>query len=92
MVAANEFKDLREDVSDQKIKFQILGHLYPEFDLLVTTVSTVDTEADPLSLKEVRDSILQQETTIAGKKARDLVVQRVPPQPVVYAASLSSER
>lgn len=32
VAAANQLKDLGEDVSKQKIKFQILGHLRPEFD------------------------------------------------------------
>ena len=88
VAAAHELRDLGEDLSDQKIKFQVLGHLRPEFDSLVTTLSTVDTDASPLSLKSIRDSILREETTIARKKGRDpVVLQPLTPQPVVYASA-----
>ena len=39
--AANELRDLGEDISDQKIKFQLLGYLHPEFDSLVRSKAHV---------------------------------------------------
>lgn len=68
--AASELRDLGEDVSDQKVKFQILGHLCPDFDSLVTTLSTVDTDDQPLSIKDIREAILREELTISRKKSR----------------------
>ena len=70
ITAASELKDLGEDISDQKIKYQILGHLAPDYDSLVTTLSTVDTDNSPLTVREIREYILREETTIKQKKLK----------------------
>ena len=74
VVATHKLRDLGQDLSDQKVKCQILGFLRPKFDSLVTTLSTMNTDATPLSLKAIRNSILREETTIGRKNGRDLMV------------------
>lgn len=86
ITAASELRDLGEDVSDQKVKFQILGHLCPEFDSLVTTLSTVDTDDQPLTIKDIREAILREELTISRKKTRILQTQ-TPPLPLTPATA-----
>ena len=42
LTAASDLKHLGEDISDQKIKWQILANLLPEYAPLVTTLTNVD--------------------------------------------------
>lgn len=41
MAAATDLRYLGEDASDQRIRFQILGNLLPEYDALVTALTHV---------------------------------------------------
>ena len=70
ITAAGELKDLGEDISDQKIKYQTLGHLSAHFDYLVTTSSTVDTDNTGLIVRQIREYILREESTIKQKNLK----------------------
>lgn len=67
---ANEIRDMGDDISDQKVKFQILGHLLPEYAPLVTTLTNMDGATLALDLKTLREAILREERTIAKNKGQ----------------------
>ena len=75
--AASELRYLGEEISDQRVKWQILGHLLPEFGTLVTTLSNIDSPEVPLSLSSLRESILPEE--------RQLALRSLPPTPAPAA-------
>ena len=63
--AASELRFLGEEVSDQKIKWQILGNLLPAFGPLVTTLSNIDKPDAPTAIASLREAILREERQIA---------------------------
>ncbi|RPB21350.1 hypothetical protein L211DRAFT_443734 [Terfezia boudieri ATCC MYA-4762] len=65
---ASELRFLGEDLSDQKIKWQILGNLLPEYNALVTTLSNIDTPTTPMTVAAIREAILREERQILLKK------------------------
>lgn len=50
----------------------------PEFAPIVTTLSSVDRDDDPSSLKDLRDGILRGELTINMKRTRDTATALLP--------------
>ena len=65
---ANEIRDMGDDISDQKVKFQILGHLLPEFAPLVTTLMNIDGATLSLDMKTLREAIIREEHSLARNK------------------------
>ena len=62
--AASDLKHLGVDVSDQKVKWQILANLLPEYAPLVTTLTNLDRDHDPLDIADLRESCLREERII----------------------------
>ena len=78
---AAEIRNMGDDISDQKIKFQILGHLLPEFAPLVTTLTNLDGQTRELDLRTLRESILREENAIARRLGSDRDKQPPPALP-----------
>lgn len=66
-VAASNLQYLGEDVSDQRVKFQILGNLLPEFEALVTTLTYAGDASRYDDLRRLREAILAHEKKLAAK-------------------------
>ena len=65
MAAATDLRHLGEDVSDQRIRFQILANLLPEYEPLVTTLTHSSGRTD---LKHLKETILAYEKKLATRK------------------------
>jgi len=65
MAAATDLRHLGEDLSDQRIRFQILANLLPEYELLVTTLTHASGRSD---LKHLKEAILGYEKKLAMRK------------------------
>ena len=100
VAAATDLRYLGEDVSDQKIKWQILANLLPEYASLVTTLTNLDRDDDPLDVRDIKESCMREER-IMNRRAAVLLLQQPPapitappappaPAPVAYAASSSN--
>ena len=63
---ATDLRYLGEDVSDQKIKWQILVNLLPEYASLVTTLTNLDRDDDPLDIRDIQEFRIWEERT-SGK-------------------------
>lgn len=66
--SASDLKYLIEDISDQKIRWQILGNLFSDFNALVTTLSNIDTHESPLCISFLREAMLREEWQISLRK------------------------
>ena len=62
---ANEIYYMGDNINDQKVKFQILGHLLPGFAPLVTTLTNMVGATLALDMKTLREAVLREERTIA---------------------------
>ena len=96
VAAATDLRYLGEDVSDQKIKWQILANLLPEYASLVTTLTNLDRDDDPLDIRDIKESCMREER-IMNRRAAVLLLQQPPapavaaqPAPVAYVASSSA--
>jgi len=59
IAAATDLKYLGEDVSDQKIKWQILANLLPEYATLVMTLTDIDHGGNNgLQIKGIREACI----------------------------------
>ena len=65
---ATGIRNIGDDISDQKISFQILGHLLSEFAPLVTTLTNIDGATLNLDLIALREAILREESTLTKLK------------------------
>ncbi|RPB21005.1 hypothetical protein L211DRAFT_851889 [Terfezia boudieri ATCC MYA-4762] len=90
---ASELKLLGEDISDQKIKWQLLGNLLPEYSPLVTTLSNMDTEQSPLDIQTVKKSIIREEKSISINTERKKEIMKIPSTsiPIHSATKASNE-
>ena len=80
VAAATDLRYLGEDVSDQKIKWQILANLLPEYASLVTTLTNLDRDDDPLDVRDIKESCMREER-IMNRRAAVLLLQQ-PPAPI----------
>jgi len=81
MAAATDLRHLGEDVSDQRIRFQILANLLPEYEPLVTTLTHASGRSD---LKHLKEAILGYEKKLAMRKA---VPRPVLPNPITLPST-----
>ena len=81
VTVANEIRNLGDDLSDQKIKFQILGHLLPEFAPLVTTLTNLDGQGRDLDLRSLREAILREENSL--QKRQENIPPKTPAAPTL---------
>ena len=70
--AAELLKYLGEDISDQRIKWHILGNLLPEFGPLVTTLTNIDSPERPMDTRQIRDAIIREELSLQRNRAMQL--------------------
>lgn len=94
--AAAELRYLGENISENKVKWQILGNLHSDFNGLVTTLSNIDSVAAPLDIKAVRESIMREERQISLNKERLEALprseKRVQPEVVFKTSEKKEER
>jgi len=68
IAAATDLRFLGENIHDQKIKWQLLGNLLPEYAGLVTALTNLDTEENPMSIEELKVRILTEERMLIHRK------------------------
>lgn len=70
--AATELRFLGEDISDQRIKWQILGNLHADYNTLVTTLTNIDGKNNvELEVADVKEAILREESMMKIRQERD---------------------
>ena len=89
--AAADLRSLKEDGSDQMIKWHILANLLPSYHALVTTLSNIDTEDRPLTVQSLKEAVFREERQI--QQTPSAVAPTAPAPPAtslpapVYAAA-----
>jgi len=83
---------LGENIQDQKIKWQLLGNLLPEYAGLVTALTNLDTDENPMNMEELKVRILTEEQMLIHRKVllnhkpNTPPVTQMPPPTSVYSA------
>lgn len=73
--AATKLQFLGKDLSDQKIKWQLLGNLNLDYNSLVTTLTNIDNEDHPMNIPVIREAILRKERMIMLHRSKPASVQ-----------------
>ena len=68
LAAATDLRFLGDNIQDQKIKWQLLGNLLPEYAGLVTALTNLDTDENPMNMEEVKVRILTEERMLIHRK------------------------
>jgi len=90
LAAATDLRFLGENIQDQKIKWQLLGNLLPEYAGLVTALTNLDTDESPMNMEELKGRILTEERMLIDRKVlpdhHTPHVTQMPPPTSVYSA------
>ena len=84
--AVSNLKCLGEDISNQKIKWQILTGVLPEFHTLVTTLSNIYTPKNLMSLPALKEAVLHEEQLLLQQKS----LTPAPPPTLTQTSSAST--
>jgi len=68
LAAATDLHFPGENIQDQKIKWQLLGYLLPEYAGLVTALTNLDTGENPMNMKELKVRISTEEWMLIHRK------------------------
>jgi len=90
--SATDLRFLGENIQDQKIKWQLLGSLLPEYAGLVIALTNLDTDENPMNMEELKVRILTEEQMLIRRKIvlnhqpNTPPVTQMPPPTSVYSA------
>jgi len=78
LAAATDLRFLGDNLHDLKIKWQLLGNLLPEYAGLVTALTNLDTDDNPMTMEELKARILTEERMLIH---RNVLPNHHAPQP-----------
>lgn len=93
--AATELRFLGEELSDQKIKWQLLGNLLSlDYDSFVTTMLNLDEMEGEMTIKAIKEAIMRQEKMIQLQNERKGTNSSMPEmlRPIAATATAPGEQ